>query len=187
MLSKCANSFKFWIIILTLYLLFKFNSMKSTIFTVLVGVYVTSLILSCSTTKSPTQVKKEKGPEVVDTGYEQKLAKDSNQSNFMVNPNEDAPSNISLGDMIRRLPGVQVSGRGTYLKIKVSGAESFMANTDPLFVVNGTAVGTNYAQVANTVNPNDISSISVLKGADATIYGARGANGVILIRTKKTR
>ena len=146
-----------------------------------------SVIFSCSSSKSTTQTKKDSGPEIVDTGYEQKLAKDTNQANFRVNPNENGPSNISLGDMIRKLPGVSVSGRGTYLKVKVSGSESFMANTDPLYVVNGTSVGTDYAQVANTINPNDVSSISVLKGADATIYGTRGANGVILIRTKKIR
>lgn len=144
-------------------------------------------IFSCSSSKSTSSAKQDSDPEIVDTGYEQKLAKDTNQSSFSVNPNEDAPSNISLGDMLRKLPGVQVSGRGTYLKVKVSGSESFMANTDPLYVVNGTPIGTNYAQVANTLNPNDISSISVLKGADAAIYGTRGANGVILIRTKKTR
>ncbi len=125
--------------------------------------------------------------QVVDTGYQEVLAKDVNQSNFMVNPNEDGPSNVSLGDMIRRLPGVQVSGQGNNLRIKVSGSESFNSNTAPLFVLNGTAYGNSYVQIASVVNPNDVKSISVLKGSDATIYGTRGANGVILIRTNKTR
>jgi TonB-dependent SusC/RagA subfamily outer membrane receptor len=84
--------------------------------------------------------------------------------------------------MIRRLPGVQVRGNGRNATFKVSGVESFMASTDPLFVLNGTPMP-NYAQVFSVVNPNDVSSITVLKGSDATIYGSRGANGVIVIRT----
>ena len=143
-------------------------------------------IFGCSGSKTSTNAQQD-GPKVVDTGYGEALAKDVNQSNVMVNPNENEPANVSLGDMIRRLPGVQVMGRGNNLSIKVSGAESFMSGTDPLFVVNGTAIGTNYATVASTLHPNDVKSISVLKGPDAAIYGTRGANGVILIRTNKSR
>jgi len=161
--------------------------MKTQIYHVLVLLISISVLTNCSSTKSTPNTQKESGPQVVDTGYGEALAKDVNQSNVMVNPNENAPANVSLGDMIRRLPGVQVSGRGNNVRIKVSGAESFMSGTDPLFVVNGTAIGTDYAQVVNTIHPNDVKSISVLKGADAAIYGTRGANGVILIRTNKTR
>lgn len=152
------------------------------LFVLLVSV---SIFTNCSSTKSTSNTNKETGPAVVDTGYGEALAKDVNQSNVMVNPNDNGPANITLADMLRRLPGVQVSGSGNNVRVKVSGSESFMANTDPLYVVNGTAVGTNYAQIVNTVYPNDVKSISVLKGADAAIYGTRGANGVILIRTKK--
>lgn len=142
------------------------------------------ILSSCSSTNTSTSAKKDDQPKVVDTGYQQVLEKDVNQSNKMAHPNENAPSNISLGEMIRKLPGVQVSGQGNYLRIRVGGIGSFSSGTDPLFVLNGTAIGTNYAQVAGVINPNDITSLSVLKGADATIYGTRGANGVILIRTK---
>jgi TonB-dependent SusC/RagA subfamily outer membrane receptor len=55
---------------------------------------------------------------------------------------------------------------------------------DPLFVINGTDAGYDFSQVAGVVNPNDIISITVLKGTDAAIYGSRGGNGVIIIRTK---
>jgi len=159
--------------------------MKTRFYNLLILLVSISIISSCSSTNNTTGNDKASGPQVVDTGYGVAFAKDVNQSNTMVNPNENGPSNVTLGDMIRRLPGVQVSGRGNNLRVKVSGAESFMSGTDPLYVVNGTAIGTNYAQVVNTLNPNDVTSISVLKGADATIYGTRGANGVILIRTKR--
>lgn len=159
--------------------------MKTRFYHLIVLLVSISIISSCSSTNNTKGTDKASGPQVVDTGYGVAFAKDVNQSNAMVNPNENGPSNVSLGDMIRRLPGVQVSGRGNNLRVKISGSESFMSSTDPLYVVNGTAIGTNYAQVVNTLNPNDVTSISVLKGADATIYGTRGANGVILIRTKR--
>ncbi len=55
-------------------------------------------------------------------------------------------------------------------------------SADPLYVVDGVQVGSN----ANFVNPADVESIEVLKDASATaIYGARGANGVVMITTKK--
>ena len=159
--------------------------MKTTIFPFTILILASISIFSCSSTKNTTNSNQKSGPQVVDTGYGEVLAKDANQSNVMVEANKDHPENISLGDMIRKLPGVQVSGREPNLKIKVSGSESFMSNTDPLFVLNGTAIGTNYAQVASVVYANNVKSVSVLKGADAAIYGTRGSNGVILIRTKK--
>jgi TonB-dependent SusC/RagA subfamily outer membrane receptor len=84
--------------------------------------------------------------------------------------------------MILRLPGVQRNGNG----FKVMGtSDSFMSGSDPLFVVNGTSVGTNFSVVQNLVDPRTVTSMTVLKGADASIYGSRGANGVIVIRTGK--
>ena len=145
---------------------------------------IIGFFIGCTSTKN-TSSKSQKIPaEVVDDGYQQVQAKDTNQENFEVKPNEERKANITLGDMIRRLPGVQVSGSGQNLSVKISGSESFMSGTSPLYVVNGTSIGNSYAQVANMVNPNDVTSIRVLKGSDASIYGTRGANGVILIRTK---
>ena len=141
-------------------------------------------LANCSSSQQITDTGDQPTAKVVDTGYEQVLAKDANQSNVMVEPNKDRKSNLSLEDMLRRLPGVQVTGSGPNARVKVQGSESFMAGTDPLFVLNGMALGTNYAQLHSHVNPNHITSLTVLKGADAAIYGTRAANGVILVRTK---
>ena len=113
-------------------------------------------ISACSGTKGTTGSSYKSDDKVVDDGYTEKLSKDGNQSNVMVKPNEERKSNMSLDDMIRRLPGVQVSGSGSSARIKVSGSESFMAGTDPLFVLNGVALS-NYSQLFSTVNPNDIA------------------------------
>jgi len=147
------------------------------------------LFNGCAGTKSAASSADQGGPEIVDNGYQIKGAKHANQSNIMVEENKDHPSNLSLEMMLQQLPGVRLTGgRGAYSRFTVDGTSgSFMSDTSPLFVVNGMAIGTDFSTVHGMVNPNEISSLSVLKGADASIYGSRGANGVILIRTKKTR
>ena len=147
------------------------------------------LYAACSSTKNTGSSSQDSSVEKVDGGYEIVSPEMSNQSNIMLNTEKEKPSNLSLTDKLERLPGVRVqSGRGPYAQFTVSGTStSFVGNSGPLFVVNGQSIGTDYSSVFNLVNPDEVSSLSVLKGADATIYGTRGANGVILIRTKKLK
>src|SRR5665647_2427318 len=84
-----------------------------------------------------------------------------------------------------KLAGVQVltttgkPGAAPVIRIRVVGSSS--AGTDPLYVVDGYPVGD-----IQMLNPNDIESIDILKDASATaIYGSRGANGVVIINTKR--
>lgn len=85
-----------------------------------------------------------------------------------------------------RVAGVQVSATdaapGGAIRVRIRGGNSINANSGPLYVIDGFAgVGD-----LNSINPNDIESLEVLKDASATaIYGARGANGVVLITTKR--
>jgi len=84
---------------------------------------------------------------------------------------------------------------GAFQAIRIRGIGSATAGADPLFVIDGIIVNsgdlTGLTTTANAlagINPNDIESVSVLKDAQATsIYGSRGANGVIIITTKKGR
>ncbi len=78
----------------------------------------------------------------------------------------------TIYDMLRGKPGVQVNGT----QIKIQGASSFMSGTDPLLVVDGVVVTT-----LEGIQPQMVKAIQVLKGSSASIYGSRGANGVILI------
>lgn len=76
-------------------------------------------------------------------------------------------------DMIRgRFPGVEVSGKS----IKVMRSSSLNVSTEPLFVVDGVIVNT-----IEDIPPQTVKSIQVLKGPEATVYGTRGSNGVIVI------
>ncbi|MCL2502944.1 MAG: SusC/RagA family TonB-linked outer membrane protein, partial [Bacteroidales bacterium] len=86
------------------------------------------------------------------------------------------------------VPGVQTVGNtgqpGSGMTIRVRGIGSVYANNSPLYVVDGSPYNGNI----NEINPDDIESITVLKDAlSAALYGARGANGVILITTKRGR
>ncbi|GAB3642395.1 TonB-dependent receptor [Spirosoma arcticum] len=93
-----------------------------------------------------------------------------------------------------RMPGVQVnnnSGRpGGRTTVRIRGFSSINTSNNPLYVVDGVILPQgNQNQFSNAIdyiNPNDIVSVEVLKDASSTaIYGARGANGVILVTTKK--
>jgi TonB-linked SusC/RagA family outer membrane protein len=83
------------------------------------------------------------------------------------------------------VPGVTVASAGApgaRSTVRVRGISSFQ-NNDPLYIIDGVAVEDSYV---NFLNPNDITSIQVLKDASAaSIYGARASNGVILIETTK--
>jgi len=115
------------------------------------------------------------------------------------------PTNI-LSGMQGKIPGVVVTQSdgtpGGSFNVQVRGANSFLGGTQPLYVIDGIpyVVGNGDATPSTTsgsgeqttvnplsfLNPNDIESIDVLKDASATaIYGSRGANGVVIITTKK--
>ncbi|MBE9600292.1 SusC/RagA family TonB-linked outer membrane protein [Pedobacter sp. MC2016-24] len=124
---------------------------------------------------------------------------------------EKQPVANPLQTLQGRMPGVLVTNGqglpGTETKIQIRGINSIAGNRNPLYIVDGVpfsatalynietgGVLTNFQNAAsrgsftpfNSLSPSDIESIDVLKDADATaIYGARGANGVILITTKK--
>lgn len=84
-----------------------------------------------------------------------------------------------------RIPGVQVtttdSDPGGGYSIRIRGTNSITAGNEPLYVIDGLPT-----DPYNALNPGDIESVEILKDASAAaIYGSRGANGVILITTKK--
>ncbi len=117
---------------------------------------------------------------------------------------EDVIQNQPVNDAISALQG-RVSGlmitsssgmAGSGFSVRVRGENSIKQGNDPLYIIDGVPFisdalnnfeGANGLQnPLSAINPNDISSIEVLKDADATaIYGSRGANGVILITTKR--
>src|SRR5690606_13017851 len=120
---------------------------------------------------------------------------------------EKQPINNPLEALQGRVTGVDViqnSGApGGGFKVRIRGQNSLMAGNEPLYIIDGVPYDTQtlgsyntsggilpFADISplNAINPETIESIEILKDADATaIYGSRGANGVILITTKKGR
>ena len=96
------------------------------------------------------------------------------------------PVNNAFEAMQGKVAGVDITSSerpGTLGKIRIRGERSISASSDPLYVVDGVPLS---AGGIETINPHDIESIDVLKDASSTaIYGSRGANGVILVTTKR--
>ena len=108
-----------------------------------------------------------------------------------------------INSLSGRVAGVQITSSSGQLgggaRINIRGNTSLYGNNQPLFVVDGiplsnedystgsgTGSGYNQGTLASDVSPDDVESMSVLKGASATaLYGSRGANGVVVITTKK--
>jgi TonB-dependent starch-binding outer membrane protein SusC len=93
-----------------------------------------------------------------------------------------------------KVAGLQVTSGGGSAgggsRIRIRGGASLNASNDPLIVIDGVPVESNgiagNGNLLNTINPNDIESMSVLKDASATaLYGSRASNGVIIVTTKK--
>ncbi|MBJ6108793.1 TonB-dependent receptor [Hymenobacter sp. BT523] len=126
--------------------------------------------------------------EVVVVGYGTQRKRDITGSVVSISAEQVAETPIARADQILqgRAAGVQVtqtnSEPGGNVSIRIRGTNSINTGNEPLFVVDGFPG----AGDLNSINPSDIESIEVLKDASATaIYGSRGANGVILITTKK--
>ena len=125
--------------------------------------------------------------EVVVIGYGTQERKDLTGAIATVSANEIKKTTvIDLGKALQgRVPGLVVSqdgwGPGAGTTMRIRGERSFEASNSPLFVVDGIPM-----DGISDVNINNVESISVLKDASATaIYGSRGANGVIIVDTKK--
>jgi len=72
--------------------------------------------------------------------------------------------------------------------VQIRGQSAAMGNTQPLYILDGVAIEPGPSGSLSGISPYDIESIRVLKDpADLTMYGSRGANGVIVIKTKKAK
>ena len=143
--------------------------------------------------------------EVVVTGYgDFKKATYTGSASVLTTEKLEALPVVSVGQMIEsNIPGISVvagtsSQPGAKTTLRVRGIASMNASTEPLYVLDGVPIPSydlsNFTSmseaggmgVIETLNPADIESITVLKdAASASLYGAKGANGVVLITTKK--
>ena len=128
--------------------------------------------------------------EVVVVGYQEIKKKDLTGSVAKADMKELLNTPVSSFDQTLggRVAGVNVSSSegmpGGAMDIVIRGNNSLTQSNSPLYVIDGFPI--EGSSVTNTINPADIESLDILKDASATaIYGARGANGVVIITTKK--
>jgi TonB-dependent starch-binding outer membrane protein SusC len=156
-------------------------------------------LINIMLTSSNTQLN-----EVIAVGYGTQVKRDITGSMSSIKLKDLSAVPVSSSDQMLqgRVAGLQVtqasSAPGGGISIRIRGSSSVNAGNEPLFVIDGFPV---YSSNDNTpagvgertggnslssINPNDVESIEVLKDASATaIYGSRGANGVVLITTKR--
>ena len=101
------------------------------------------------------------------------------------NVDDQEPAYRELADLIRKQPGVDVRGQSPNYDITIRGKGTFITSHQPIYVVDGLILGDRYADIVNSINIVDVDHIRVIKGADASAYGSRGANGVIEIHLRK--
>lgn len=134
--------------------------------------------------------------EVVVVAYGTRRKSDLTGSVTSVGPKEFQKGNINSAEqlLVGKVAGLSVTtgggAAGGGSRIRIRGGASLNASNDPLIVIDGVPVEGNgiagSANLLNTINPNDIESITVLKDASAAaLYGSRASNGVLIVTTKK--
>lgn len=106
---------------------------------------------------------------------------------------EDIDRTATAADPIERAIAAHVAGVTVTrtadggIAVRIRGQSTLNGNTEPLFVIDGLPIEAGPGGSLVGINPHDIASIEVLKDAASTaFYGVRGANGVVLIKTKHT-
>ena len=89
--------------------------------------------------------------------------------------------------LMGRFPGVTVTRTADGgVAVRIRGTTSIRGSNEPLYVIDGVAIQPGPGGSLSGINPHDIASIEVVKDPVGTaIYGVRGANGVIVIKTKR--
>lgn len=119
-----------------------------------------------------TSTKYDANGEILNDGYSSIVSSDNSQPISKKTKEERHYNNVY--ELLETVSGVFVDGR----TVRVRGINSVNGNTAPLILMDGNEIN------LDLINPEDIHSVEVLKDSAATIYGMRGANGVILFISK---
>ena len=149
----------------------------------------TALVVAGSACATSGQHREQTVPDTVQVGYGTQARGDVTSSISSVKPEEKDASASRVAQILEgRVSGVDVvrlsSGK---ISLRVRGAASFFMNAEPLYVIDGNPVAAdNFSDAVAGLTAEQILRIDVLKDASSTaIYGTLGANGVVLITTKR--
>lgn len=139
---------------------------------------LTVLVTGATACSSPGSTAGQGAPAPAEQGAKSTVTSDD----VLRNPN------VPIEQVLQnKVPGLVVTRaeNGT-IAMRIRGTSSFSGNNEPLYVVDGVVIQAGPGGSLAGINPYDIATIKVLKDpAELTMYGSRGANGVIVIKTKK--
>ena len=154
----------------------KFSGGAQLPFTILAGMLV-GLVVGCAQSTATSEAEPELAPQ-----------SDSTAWSATSSPEIQKRRHESIATILQgRTSGVLVStnDRGE-LVVRIRGADSFYGSNQPLYVIDDVPMQAGPGGALAGINPYEIESIRVLKGPpETTLYGVRGANGVILIKTRR--
>lgn len=108
-----------------------------------------------------------------------------NDEEMAIEDDEGYNESMTLADHLQQVSGLSIQGSGRNAQVRVHGVSSMYGSNEPLFVVNGQAIDGGLSTVSSMVPVADIARISVLKTpTETSMYGVRGANGVVVIKLK---
>lgn len=152
-------------------------------------VVVSLAFAACSTTRDSKETSSKADEEQYDTGYTRENLDDAATGTGHVTSDEvaDRKADRSVEELLQgRISGVYVTRAANGgLAVRIRGVSSPGTSNQPLYIVDGMQFNPGPGGSLTGISPEDIDSISVLKGADAAIYGMRAANGVVVIKTKR--
>ncbi len=147
--------------------------------------FLALVLTGCSQSGATRQDDTEK--DEVSVGYGTQPRENKTGSQSSVNVDGEKRPITRVEEMLEGISGVRVlrSPSGG-IRVRIRGATSILGSNEPLYVVDGMPIEVNPGEGLSWLNPADIAAIEVLKDASSTsIYGSRGANGVVIIKTKQ--
>lgn len=155
----------------------------------LAGGYAIALGAGCGAATSPPRA--APGPDSVAIGYGTQPAREVTGSIASLSGRDlENQRAFTVEELLRgRVPGLHVYRKPNGdIGLRVRGEGSIYGNSDPLLVIDGVPISGRLSTALLGLSPRDIARIDVLKDAGAAaIYGSRGANGVVIITTKRMR
>lgn len=153
--------------------------------TVLAG----ALVLLGACARAGSEPPQQPAPDSVSIGYGQQARSNVTGAVQTVKPDANPARFATIVDLLDgRVPGLQVIRlAGGQIQLRIRGTNSLVGNNEPLLVIDNQLVpSADITSALLAVAPSDVDHIDVLKDAGTTaIYGSRGANGVIMIFTKR--
>lgn len=162
----------------------RFHTALSSVIPAVTCLFLLMSVAACGSSRSTQSTETE--DETIHLGYDSESKASSSIASETIDPEERGHPASFLSDLLRgSTAGVVVTGANGGITVRIRGGSSVYGSNDPLYVVDGMPVRPMAGGTLPSINPHDVKSITILKDAAATsLYGSRGANGVIVVETK---